>query len=109
MWPFSKRPRAKAAATPPLGSSWFPGRGPDGFGGDPFWSWGSLAGGEAVTPAVAELVAAVGAAVNSIASVLASLPAEVTLADDLRAVVPTHDLARLIRDGCNENESRGKT
>ena len=36
---------------------------------------------------------------------LASLPAEVTLADDSRAVVPTHDLARLIRDGCNENES----
>ena len=62
---------------------------PVGHTGDP---WGTLGTETEVTPAVAESVAAV----NSIASVLASLPAEGTLADDSRAVVPTHDLARLI-------------
>jgi HK97 family phage portal protein len=99
MWPFTRR-RRKAEER----AAWMPGRGPDGFGGDPFWSWGSLTG-SGVSPQIAESVAAVGAAVSAIASTLASLPAAVVRADEVRDEVPTHDLAGLIRDGVNDNET----
>src|SRR6188508_935293 len=97
MWPFSRRSR-KRTEERALASR-------DGFGGDPFWSWGSTATAQAqVTPEVAESVAAVGAAVCAIASTLASLPAAVVRTDKAREEVPTHDLARMIRDGVNDNE-----
>jgi HK97 family phage portal protein len=105
MWPFRKRPRAKVAPT--LGTGWYPGGdSPQGFGGDPFWSWGSVAGTQAaITPRAAENLAAILGAVNAIACTIASLPAVVTLSDDTRAEVPTHPLQRLIDGGVNDDET----
>jgi HK97 family phage portal protein len=98
-WPFTRRRRKVEQR-----AAWTPGRGSDGFGGDPFWSWGSLTA-SGVSPQIAESVAAVGAAVSAISSTLASLPCAVVRADEVRDEVPTHDLTRLIRDGVNDNET----
>src|SRR5262245_55759434 len=92
MWPFKKKlPIERAALTVA----------PIGHTGDP---WGTLDT-VPLSPQVAESVAAVGAAVSAIATTLAALPCAVVRANEERAEVPTHDLARLIRDGANENET----
>lgn len=97
MWPFSRLRRRKVEERALVSR--------DGFGGDPFWSWGSVALAHAqVSPEVAESVAAVGAAVSAISTTLSSLPCAIVRADEAREEVPTHDLARLIRDGVNDNE-----
>src|SRR4051812_5013289 len=99
MWPFTRKPTVeRALPTPPSVS----GLTPNGHTGD---LWGSLGLDTiAMSPAAAESVAAVGAAVSAIATTLAALPCAVVRADEQRDEVPTHDLARLIRDGANENE-----
>jgi HK97 family phage portal protein len=96
MWPFSKKPPVERAALTVGG-----GLTPIGHTGDP---WGSLET-TPLSPQAAESVAAVGAAVSAIATTLAALPCAVVRADEERAEVPTHDLARLIRDGVGENET----
>ena len=97
MWPFKPRqaPASHQRALTLVGVH--------GATGDP---WGSLASDvPAVSPAVAESLAAVLAAVNAISQTLAALPAYVVKASEAREEVPTHDLSRLIRDGVDDNNS----
>lgn len=93
MWPFRRPPKERAAltvgSTPPVGHT-----------GDP---WGSLDT-AAMSPAVAENLAAVLSCTNIISGAISALPAYVTLADDTRAEQPNHPLQRLIDQGVNENE-----
>ena len=75
-----------------------------GHTGDP---WGGLDPNwlPEISPRAAESVAAVGAAITAIASTLGLACRAVVRADEVRDEVPTHDLARLIRDGVNDNET----
>ena len=116
MWPFKSKPRRERAVVNFPGnwatakpSGWNGGGGGGlppmvGHTGDP---WGGLDPNwlPEISPRAAESVAAVGAAITAIASTLASLPAAVVRADEVRDEVPTHDLARLIRNGVDENST----
>jgi HK97 family phage portal protein len=97
MWPFDRRRKDKQRA------AFMPGPpGGHGFGGDPFWSWGSLAGDGGVSPRACENLSAVCAAVAAISSTISSLPAYVVRSDDSRASVDDHPLQKLIDGGVND-------
>lgn len=90
VWPFKSKTKPASALNYVSGQTWAEGAGLN----------------LAPTPQAAENIAAVGAAVNAIAETLAALPAHVVRTDDPAAEpVDNHPLARLVRDGPNENQS----